>query len=211
MSFGPRNLVTLILVLLVPAVVFGEVPDINNCDISTRATEDVSVMICPACDGYAFSAAQTLGGDVTMDATIEVYIRNNAGQPLDGISAGDIWLDDANLFFCADGNIADFDTDTNGYTEFDMPICGGGCTQDFALGGYLAGTPFNENPLPFLQFNSSDANGDLVVDLIDLSGFTQAYYADPPAAYCFDYYWDNIMDLRDLALFAQHYGHECAN
>lgn len=208
MSFGPRNLVTLILVLLVPAVVFGEVPDINNCDISTRATEDVSVMICPACDGYAFSAAQTFGG-ATMDATIEVYIRNNAGQPLDGISAGDIWLDDASLFFCTDGNIADFDTDTNGYTEFDMPVCGGGCTLDFALGGYLAGTPFNENPLPYLQFNSPDFNGDLVVDLIDLSGFAAAYFV--PATYCFDYYWDGLMTLQDLALFSQHYGDECAN
>ena len=208
MNFGPRNLVTLILVLLVPAVVFGEVPDINNCDISTRATEDVSVMICPACDGYAFSEAQTFGG-ATMDATIEVYIRNNAGQPLDGISAGDIWLDDPNLVFCTDGNLADFDTDLNGYTEFDMAVCGGGCTQDFALGGFLAGTPFNENPLPFLQFNSPDTNGDLVVDLIDLSAFAAAYFV--PATYCFDFYWDGLMTLQDLALFSQHYAHECTN
>ena len=212
MSFGPRNLVTLILVLLVPAVVFGEVPDINNCDISTRATDDVSVMICPACDGNAFSAAFTFGGG-TMDATIEVYIRNNAGQPLDGIAAENIWLDDPGLNFCAGGNIADFDTGDNGvagYTEFALAPCGGGCSDNLTLGGYLApGTPFNENSLPFLRVNSPDTNGDLVVDLIDLSAFAAAYFA--PATYCFDFFWDGEMGLQDLALFAQHYTHLCAN
>jgi len=207
MSFGPRNLVTLILVLLVPAVVFGEVPDIDNCDIFTRATEDVSVMICPACDGYAFSAAQTFGG-APMDATIEVYIRNNAGVGLEGISASDIWLEETGISFCSpDGNIADFNTIAGGYTEFALPACGGGCSENLTLGGYLAGTPFNQNPLPYIRFNSPDTNGDLVVDLIDLSAFAVAYFI--PATYCFDYNWDGVMNLLDLAVFSQHYTHAC--
>ncbi len=211
MSFGPRNLVTLILVLLVPAVVFGEVPDINNCDISTRATEDVSVMICPACDGMAFSVAKTFGDVfVPMDATIEVYIRNNAGQALEGIAAENIWLEESGINFCPDGNIADSDTDATGYTEFAMPPCGGGCSDNLTLGGYLApGTPFNENPLPHIMFNSPDTNGDLVVNLIDLSVFAEAYFL--PATYCFDFYWDDVMDLRDLSIFAEHYTHACGN
>ncbi len=211
MSFGPRNLVSLILVLLVPAVVFGEVPDINNCDISTRATVDVSVLICPACDGMAFSVAKTFGDVfVTEDATIEVYIRNNAGQALEGIAADNIWLEESGINFCPGGNIADSDTDATGYTEFALAPCGGGCSDNLTLGGYLApGTPFNENSLPFLRVNSPDTNGDLVVDLIDLSAFAEAYFV--PATYCFDFFWDGEMGLQDLALFAQHYRHLCAN
>ena len=207
MNSGPRNMVTLILLLLVPAVVFGEVPDINNCDISTRATDDVSVMICPACEGIAFSNALTFGGD-EMDATIEVYIRNNAGQPLEGVAAGNIWLEETGISWCINGNIADSDTDENGFTEFAMPPCGGGCSENLMLGGYLGpGAPFYQNPLQEFRFNSPDANADLVVDLIDLSAFAAAYFA--PATYCFDFFWDGEMTLQDLALFAQHYTHDC--
>ena len=209
MNFGPRNLVTLILVLLVPAVVFGEVPDINNCQISTRATVDVSIMICPACDGNSFGAALAFGGG-PVDATIEVIIANNTGQGLGGITASSIWLEETGINWCDAGNIADFDTDATGYTEFAMPPCGGGCSDNMTLSGYLmigSPTPFNENPLPHIMFNSPDTNGDLVVDLIDLSEFAAAYFA--PATYCFDYYWDGQMTLQDLALFSQHYTHSC--
>ena len=55
MNLRQRHLVPLILTLLIPVVAFGSIPDINQCSIGTRATEDVSVMVCPGCDGYAFS------------------------------------------------------------------------------------------------------------------------------------------------------------
>ncbi len=214
MSFGPRNLVTLILVLLVPAVVFGEVPDINNCDISTRATENVSVMICPACDGeYPLSAAKTFGDAlVTMDATIEVYIRNNAGSPLEGIDG--ITLEETGVFFCPGGNTADALTDGDGYAEFADPTCGGGFSDNLTLSGFLGIEPFNENPIPHIMFNSPDIAGgpnesaDGIVNLIDLAAFSEAYFL--PATYRFDFYWDDVMDLRDLSIFATHYTHACA-
>jgi len=207
MSFGPRNLVTLILVLLVPAVVFGEVPDIDNCQITTLATADVSIMICPACDGNSFGAAFTFGGDL-MVATIQVIIANNVGQPLEGIAADTIWIDADGVNWCTAGNISDYDTDVGGLTEFILPPCGGGCSTDYLNGYLLIGspTPFNENPLS-IKFNSPDTNGDLVVDLIDLAAFAEAYFL--PATYCFDYYWDGAMTLQDLALFSQHYTHAC--
>jgi len=206
MNYRQRHLVPLIITLLIPVVAFGNIPDINNCSIGTRATEDVSVMICPHCDGYAYSAAQLFGG-AYMEATIEVYIRNSAGQGIPGIDPGDILLGAPNVVFCPGGNEPDYPTDPNGYTQFALPSCGGGCSENFELGGYLSGAPFLQNPIPHIKINSPDTNADLVVNLIDLSAFTAAYYS--PTTYCFDYYWDGVMNLLDLALFSQHYDHQC--
>jgi hypothetical protein len=207
MFFGPRQFVPALLFLLIPVVAFAGIPHIENCNIYTRATQDVSVFVCPACDGYDFSAAQTLGGGL-MDATIEVYIRDIFGLPVENVPASDITIDDPNLCWCVpDGNIADFNTDPNGYTEFAMAPCGGGCSENFELGGYLTGMPFLQNPLPYIKVNSPDLNCDLVVNLTDLALFANGYFG--PYTYCVDYYWDGVVNLLDLAEFAQHYGHLC--
>lgn len=208
MNNRARYFLALICTLMVPVTVFGGVPVIENCDIFTRATEDVSVFLCPACDGDPLATAQTFGGDVLMDATIEVYIRDGLGQPVPGVDRFDIRIDDPNLCWCdPEGNAADADTDENGYAEFALAPCGGGCSNNFELGGYLGGVPFLQNNLPYLQFNSVDLNCDLVVDLIDLAQFTPAYFG--PYTYCVDYHWNGVINLVDLAIFSQHYGHEC--
>jgi hypothetical protein len=209
MDYRQRHLLPLIMTLLIPVVAFGNIIDLANCSIGTRATEDVSVMVCPGCDGYALSAAQTFGGG-TMDATIEVFIRNAAGQGIPDVPADDITIEDPNLCWCDLGNIADFDTDASGYTEFAFAPCMGGCSPNMELGGYVAAEgPFFQNPIPYIKINSLDRNCDLVVNLIDLADFTAAYFTPPPADYCMDFYWDGVMNLLDLAAFSQHYGHEC--
>jgi hypothetical protein len=104
-------------------------------------------------------------------------------------------------------NIADFDTDSNGYTEFALAPCGGGCSEYFTLGGFLISEPFLQNPLPYIKVNSPDFNCDLVVDLIDLSTFAEAYFSPAPAPYCVDLNWDVVMNLPDLARFSAHYSH----
>ena len=209
MNNRARYFLALICTLMIPVTVFGGVPLIENCDIFTRATEDVSVFLCPACDGYGLFEAQTFGGDL-MDATIEVYIRDGLGQGVPGVDRFTIWIDDPALCWCdPEGNVADFDTleDPAGYTEFSLAPCGGGCSSPAALGGYLAGEPFLQNNLPHFNFNSADMNCDLVVDLIDLAQFTPAYFG--AYTYCVDYHWDGVINLVDLALFSQHYGHAC--
>ena len=206
MNLRQRHLVPLIITLLIPVVAFGNIPDINNCSIGTRATQDVSVLMCPACDGYAFTEAQTFGGAI-MDATIEVYIRNSAGQGIPGVLPEDILLDEPGLCFCDGSNVPDGETDATGYTQFADPLCGGGCAENLTLGGFLTGIPFLQNPIPFVKVNSVDLNCDLVVDLIDLADFAAAYFGT--VTYCVDFYWDGVMNLLDLAAFSQHYGHEC--
>ena len=51
---------------------------------------------------------------------------------------------------------------------------------------------------------SADNNGDLVVNLADLStfaaGYTGAYNA------CADVFYDGVINLSDLSLFSQAYG-----
>ena len=206
MNLRQRHLVPLILTLLIPVVAFGSIPDINQCSIGTRATQDVSIMVCPGCDGPTFAEAQVFGG-VVMDATIEVFIRNSAGQGIPGIPATDIVIDDGSFVFCPGGGHADYDTDGSGYTEFALPPCGGGCSTGPLFNGFLSGVSFLQNPISHVQFNSPDSNGDLVVDLIDLADFAGVYFSG--AVYCSDYYWDGVMNLLDLALFSQHYGHVC--
>jgi hypothetical protein len=197
------------LFLLIPVAVFAGIPNIENCSIATRATENVSVMISPGCSGDPFSAAQTFGGGV-MDATIEVYIRDIYGQGVADVPAEDIFIEAAGLCWCTNGNIADFNTLSDGYTEFALPACGGGCHENFVLSGFLLTEAFIQNPLPYISFNSPDFNCDLIVDLVDLSTFAAAYFADPPAPYCVDLYWDGVMNLQDLARFSAQYGLECA-
>jgi hypothetical protein len=207
MDYRQRHFLPLIMTLLIPVVAFGNIPDITQCSIGTRATEDVSIVICPGCDGYNLATeAQTYGGGV-MDATIEVFIRNSAGQGIPGVDPADVYLIDPNVNFCPGGDWADFPTDGSGYTEFALPPCGGGCSPNFELGGKVGAEAFLQNPIPHIKINSPDANGDLVVDLIDLSDFTSVYYAG--ATYCMDFYWDGVMNLLDLAEFSQHYGHQC--
>lgn len=205
MNLRQRHLVPLIITLLIPVVAFGNIPDINNCSIGTRATQDVSVLTCPACDGYALTQAQTFGGGV-MDATIEVYIRNSAGQGIAGIWE-EIILDDPGLCFCLDKDHPDLATNDNGYAEYALPLCTGGCAENLTLSGYLSGIPFLQNPIPFIKINSVDLNCDRVVDLVDLADFAAAYFGT--VTYCVDFYWDGVMNLLDLAAFSQHYGHVC--
>lgn len=206
MFYMLRHFLPIFLLLLIPTLAFGDLPNMETCNITTRATEDVSVMICPVGDGYAFSAAMAFGGEI-VDATIEVYVRNWVGEPFPFYPRLDIWLGDPNLCFCPEGNLADFDTGTDGYSQFAFSLLGGGCSGSFELGGYLAGTPFIQNPLPHIRVNSPDLNCDLLVNLSDLASFAGAYFSG--VTYCVDYYWDGVADLRDLAAFAQHYGHEC--
>ena len=132
-------------------------------------------------------------------------MRDPFGQGVAHIQREEIWIDGPSRCWGNEGAIADHDTDENGYTEFTLPPCGGGCAEDFELEGFLAGTAFLQNPIPHIKVNSPDFNCDLVVDLIDLSLFATGYFG--PYSYCRDFYWDGVLNLLDLAHFSAHYGH----
>lgn len=208
MKSHPRIVVLITIFLMIPpfALAARNIPDPIWSNISTRATEDVSVMTCPLCDGYSFNQAQVFDGEY-MDATIEVELLDLNAMPVVDFPFEDIWLEGEGLSFCPGGSTADQNTDPNGYTEFTHPMCGGGFSENYALEGFLWGIPFPPGPLPYIRTNSPDVNGDLEVNLSDLATFAQGFFGS--YSYCLDYYWDGVMDLRDLGIFAQHFGHAC--
>ncbi len=80
MKYPHRYFLSLLFFLMIPslALAITGIPDPFLSTIETRATEDVSVMICPSCDGFPFSQALIFGGD-NMDATIEVNLLDGLG------------------------------------------------------------------------------------------------------------------------------------
>ena len=204
MKYPHRYFLSLLFFLMIPslALAITGIPDPFLSTIETRATEDVSVMICPSCDGFPFSQARTFGGD-NMDAIIEVNLLDGLGVPIANFPYEDIWVEGDDLCFVVGGHNADSSTDQNGYTEFALPKCGGGCSESPSLEGYVNGVPFSLDPVPHIKTNSPDMNCDLIVNIVDLSIFAQAYTGQ--YSYCADFYWDGVMDLRDLAIFSIHY------
>ena len=199
-------LISLLIILLIPGSALAQVPEMVESEISNRATEDVSILICPARDGNHFTQAYRFGG-VPMDATIEIILRDAMGNPYPGIQFMDIWLEGQGLNFCQDGNTADFNTDPNGYTEFANPLRGGGCSEYPSLVGYVMGMPFLQPPQPYIKVNSPDMNGDLIINLADVAMFSSAFFSG--YSYCADYFWDGILNLSDVAILSQHVGHSC--
>lgn len=208
MKSHPCFLVLLMIFLMIPSFALADrnIPDPFLSNIQTRATEDVSVMTCPGCDGYSLNQAQVFGGEF-MDATIEVQLLDNTMMPVVNFPFEDIWLEGEGLCFCPGGNTADQNTDPNGYTEFTHSLCGGGSSEDYALEGYLWGVAFPQGPIPYIKTNSPDVNCDLEVNLSDLATFAQGFFGT--YSYSLDFYWDGVMNLHDLAFFAQHFGHAC--
>lgn len=211
MSPRPRLMIPLIFFLLISPIVFAGtqiagVPDLSLSTIETRTAQDVSLLICPACDGRGVNMAQQFGG-VAMDATIEVYLRDGMGIPIANYPFEDIWLESPDLCFCPGGSCADADTDMNGYTQFAHPLCGGGCSENPTLSGMVNGTSIGVSPIPHIKVNSPDMNCDLVVNLSDVALFAGAYWTG--YTYCADFFWDGSLDLRDVTILAQHISHSC--
>ena len=213
MNPRPRYLLTIaaLLFLILPTTVLAGgktagAPSLTLSEVHTRATEDVSVLICPAGDGRPLSEAMTFGGGV-MDATVEMIMRDSGGHPIAGFPSEDIWLEGPGLQFAIAGSTADIHTQTYGYTEWALPLGGGGSMESAQMYGTINSNPvFGENPLPFIRFNSPDMNGDLVINLVDVSLFAQVYLGG--YSYSADFYWDGLLNMVDVAILAQHYGHD---
>jgi hypothetical protein len=168
-------------------------------------------MVCPQGDADRLDAN---------GITISIVVKNINGETIPGIPAADIWLfgcNDPSLVLCGGGGAINADSATNaeGRTTISGQLAAGGCDSvgvRVIIQGVVAENAngvCDDGCLPIVTA-SPDVNGDLVVDLIDLSEFSKSYTSPPHQyLYCKDYNCDGVIDLIDFSLFSQHYLHQC--
>ncbi len=166
-----------------------------------------SLMVVPDGSGNPFTEAHDEQGDV-VDATITLWLRNNAGIPIANYPYEDLWLEtaDGGVVPCIWGMVADHNTDVNGTTMWTNPPIAGGHSPGFVL-VMVNGSPLLNGAGLALEFTSPDINGDLVVNLQDLAILAPDFYS----GYTFrsDLNGDSYINLSDIAIFAQHLGAHC--
>ncbi len=188
----------------------------HPCESSATSAGGV-LMVCPAGDGPNLS---DIGATISVTLLYCLQV-----EPVIGVPPQDLWIQsklhpDPRLCGGAASSNADLVTDVNGQTTMSGSIAAGGYFGDgvyvVALGSFIQlGESFLQpgqtcdNPLP-LVLVSPDINGDLVVDLLDLSAFaavlvTGGGTVDPRM----DFDGDGQIGLVDVSLFAGHFMHRC--
>jgi len=202
-----------LIALLAGVVVFGfasvamaGIPNLDNSTAVTAASQNVSVLVCPACDGDRLDNAQKCDGTRT-DATITLTVLDINYDPVVGYPAVDMWLVANGMCLCTNGSIADGPTNVAGQTTFSGTLCAGGCSDDSSMNVYI--NPYGVLTQAGLDIwvNSPDMDCNLIVDLTDVVLFATAYYG--VYDYCADFYCDGAVDLSDVVVFSTHYSHAC--
>jgi hypothetical protein len=183
--------------------------------------EPVHVVVTPGCYGQQLSSADYFGG-IPVDGTIriQVWIQEPGVDPpppypLANFPGEDIWLEIPGTVACMAGAVADGPTDSEGWVTFSQDLDMGGWNDPEGSAPFayvlLNGIPlYDQNDhliSPDIVVNSSDINGDLASDLVDLALFASDYFGN--YSYRSDLFWDGVVNLADLATFALYYGCEC--
>jgi hypothetical protein len=182
------------------------IPDPNESYATTVAGVQVSILNSPGGTGSPINSCYGFGVGPTVDATIEVWVRDAFGDPIYLYPFSDIWLETASkaMVLCPGGSVADQSTDINGYTTFSGAMFAGCCGSGMIV--MINGTALAQPALNMLV-NSPDMNCDLTVNLTDVVLFAGAYYG--AYDYCADFYWDGILNLSDIVVLAQNVGQAC--
>jgi hypothetical protein len=195
---------------------FAGVPDHAASSASTLATTIVSVFTNVDGLGNRIDHAKAAASSAAVDATITLNVIDTFGNPIFQYPFEDMWLetDAGGLILCNGGSTADFSTDVNGQTTFSGPLfAGGGSFYDKVTPAneqcivMIDGTPLSSAASAMdILFNSGDLTGDLLVGVQDTSLFKPKYLAGTQAPfvydYAIDYYFDQVITLSDLVLFA---------
>jgi len=199
----------LLLAQLASAQIIGPVPDLylSSYWIEYPGAEPVGLYVVPDASGVTFYEARLMDGS-EVDARIHVRLIDGMGIPIQFYPAEDIWLDsqDSHLALCSGGSVADGDTDFFGHTSWYNPLRAGGYSLEPTVvvvsGAVLAGGPGVN-----LHFNSPDLNGDLSVNLTDVSLFAGDFFG----VYHFrsDLAFDGTINLSDVSRLALAVGRSC--
>ena len=185
------------------------VPDLDHSIVTQEYNGQATLLVVPDGSGPPLTEARTPTGEI-VDATIHLTMVDycNGENPVLGFPREDMWLESIGdgVVFCVGGSIADENTDAAGHTQWSGPLAGGGFDEgncrvviNGMWAGNLAGLTIN--------FNSPDINGDRMVNLIDVSIFTQGYYEE--YEFRFDFLRDGAVNLSDISVLASAYGKTC--
>jgi hypothetical protein len=181
-----------------PVLSFAELPaDAVGATVFTRTSGT----------GSPLAEAIRPDGQV-VDATITVTLLDAAGEPVVNYPLEDIWIETSGggLVSCIGGASADHNTDAYGMTMFTSPLSAGGCSAGETVTVMVAGQALAfGSDLP-LEFRSPDLDGDLDVDLSDITIFTQLLYSYDT---CGDFNIDGIIDLADITRMTFGIGDDC--
>jgi len=201
-----------IMVVSLASLAWAGVPDLTLSTATSPAhPAGASVWVLPNGEGIPFDQAYDSSGNVT-DATITLTLLDTNGDAIYLYPFEDLWLQTSGggLVYCAGGTVADGSTDINGQTTWTIPLRAGGHTEGETTQVYVAGSPLNGSGLN-ITYNSADLNGDLQVNLADITGFTQVLngnYANYPK-YAGDFNNDDSINLSDAVRMTAGNGTHC--
>lgn len=224
-----RNFMVIFAITLIvcsTSLAMAGVPDASQCEsIRREAGPKAILLVVPgSAADHPFESSVAIGeapGDpqVFIDATIEVTVRDAAGDAIANYPAEDVWIEcppaatpfenpdtHVGLVACIGGAIADQNTDVDGYTEINNPPFAGGQswgqTRVVINGNGLSNTVD-------VSYNSPDIDGDGVVNLIDLQIFTADYIDTNAYHFRSDLFFDGVVNLIDVPKMAQYYSSIC--
>ncbi len=193
-------LVFTLILAAVPAM--ANIPSPELCVLDMPGTYAAVLFTLPNGSGNAFTDAR-LNGD-TVDATLILTVVNNLGDPIENYPAEDIWLVTEGGFTSCDMANPDSNTNADGQTRWVEPLFGGGNSLGWGVQAVIAGDIVLVAAA--LQFVSADMNGDLEVNLSDISLISQGLAVNDINA---DLNADGIVNLSDIALMTEGIGQIC--
>lgn len=201
----PKIFSLLILLTALPAVAQPDLT-LSTCSRAYVGPETAVLFNLPDGGGSAFTEA-SIGG-ITVDATITLTVLNAAGDPVTNYPSEDLWLESVGggMMVCPGGANADSNTDAFGQTSWVNPLFAGGYSQELTQ-VYINGAPLQSSAGLLISYNSPDINGDLVVNLLDLVLFAQDFFG--AGGFRSDLYFDNVLNLSDIARLGQNIGVSC--
>ncbi|MBU8871407.1 MAG: hypothetical protein KOO60_11135 [Gemmatimonadales bacterium] len=200
--------ITFLVVLVFPALSWATpgVPDPEQSNVETGLVEDVSLVVSPNGSGTPLTEAKNFQGQI-LDATVIITFRDSEGFPVLNMPAEDIWMESECGSLCFGNISSEQGTDINGQLFFQNPLFAGGCCEEYSLWISYNGVHIGEGTIPFIRYNSPDMNGDLEVNLTDVSSFASHFYSS--YSYCADFKWDGVLNLLDVGILAGHIGSSC--
>lgn len=212
MKFVYSLILVLIICALSATLAAANQPMIYVENLTPQNTEEASIFVLPDGSGPSLAEAMLFGGQIA-DASVTLNLITDYGGEVANYPLEDIWLqsDSRSEVACTISFLADGDTDASGATAFASSLVGGGSTEGpiwvIYNGSKAMYDLYQYHPPLQLRINSADINGDLTVNLSDVTLFTTDFYGS--YNYRSDFHWDGVLDLSDVVKMATGLGRSC--